>query len=141
MPVVICKEDVSFRLTNRARLLAVIKLIGLVEQREIGCITIIFVSDERLLEINRRFLFHDFYTDIVTFQYLTPPSIISGDLFISIDRVQENAVLMNMAFFEEIARVVIHGVLHLCGYKDKKAADKKLMRKKEDFYLKSMATL
>ena len=141
MPVSFYKENVRFRLSNRNRLLDVIKLIGLVEQKEIGDISVVFVSDKRLLEINRKFLDHDFFTDIITFQYSAGTSVISGDLFISIERVSENAVQLDVPFKDELSRVVIHGVLHLCGYRDKQAVEKNTMRKKEDFYLDSMKSL
>lgn len=100
-----------------------------------GDISIIFCSDEYLLKINEQYLGHNYYTDIVTFDYVEN-SVISGDLFISLDRVRDNAKELNIAFKEELNRVIIHGVLHLTGYKDKTEAEKKVMREKENFYLR-----
>jgi rRNA maturation RNase YbeY len=99
-----------------------------------GDITVVFVTDEYLLEINKTHLDHDYYTDIITFDY-TESNFISGDLFISYDRVLDNSKEFNVSSYNELCRVVFHGVLHLCGYKDKSSEDEKLMRAKESFYL------
>ena len=99
-----------------------------------GDITVVFVTDEYLLEMNRTHLDHDYYTDIITFDY-TESNFISGDLFISYDRVLDNSKEFNVSSYNELCRVVFHGVLHLCGYKDKSSEDEKLMRAKESFYL------
>lgn len=99
-----------------------------------GDITVIFVTDEYLLDINRTHLDHDYYTDIITFDF-TESNFISGDLFISYDRVLDNSKEFNVSSYNELCRVVFHGVLHLCGYKDKSSEDEKLMRAKESFYL------
>lgn len=115
------------------------KLIGSLIQKEekiFGDISVIFCSDEYLLKINEQYLGHNYYTDIVTFDYVEK-SVISGDLFISVDRVAENAEKYGNSFIEELHRVLIHGVLHLVGYKDKTTEEQSLMRDKEDFYLKS----
>jgi rRNA maturation RNase YbeY len=101
------------------------------ESKEFGDISLIFCSDEYLLEMNRTHLDHDYYTDIITFDY-TENQLVSGDLFISIDRVRENASDFNVSFVHELHRVIIHGVLHLCGYKDKSDEEEKLMRSKEN---------
>lgn len=101
------------------------------EQKEMGDITLIFCSDEYLLNVNREYLDHDYYTDIITFDY-TEDNIVSGDLFISLDRVGDNAQIHTVDFINELNRVVVHGVLHLCGYKDKSEEDEKLMRSKEN---------
>jgi probable rRNA maturation factor len=102
---------------------------------ETGDINVIFCSDENLLKINIDFLQHDFYTDIITFDYCED-SIVCGDLFISIDRVVDNAEKLSTDYAEELKRVCVHGVLHLCGYKDKSIEEENQMRSKEDFYLK-----
>jgi rRNA maturation RNase YbeY len=94
-------------------------------------VTLIFCSDNYLLEINQQHLNHDFFTDIVTFDYCVD-DLISGDLFISVDRVFENSAVYDVSFFTELHRVIVHGVLHLCGYKDKSTEDEVLMRSKED---------
>ncbi|HPS95671.1 MAG: rRNA maturation RNase YbeY [Bacteroidales bacterium] len=99
-----------------------------------GDINIIFCSDEYLLELNKKYLSHDFYTDIITFDNCSN-QIISGDLFISIDRVRENSKTYSSSFDEELHRVIVHGLLHLLGYKDKTKAQSKVMREKESFYL------
>jgi rRNA maturation RNase YbeY len=87
-----------------------------------------------LHEKNRSYLGHDTFTDIITFDY-SDRDLISGDIFISIDRVRENAPINNTPFENELSRVIIHGILHLLGYKDKGKKEKEIMRKKEDFYL------
>jgi rRNA maturation RNase YbeY len=99
-----------------------------------GDVNLIFCSDEALLKINIDFLQHDYYTDIITFDYCEE-NIVSGDLFISIDRVLDNSIELNTEYDSELKRVCVHGVLHLCGYKDKSDEDEKQMRAKEDFYL------
>ncbi len=104
------------------------------EFNKVGLISIILCSDNYLLDINKKFLNHDFYTDIVTFNYCEI-DIISGDLFISVDRIKENANLFNTSFNKELYRVIYHGVLHLIGYNDKTDDEKVVMRQKEDFYL------
>jgi rRNA maturation RNase YbeY len=95
---------------------------------------LIFCSDEYLLDVNKKYLNHDYYTDIITFDYVED-KIISGDIFISSDRVRENANQFNVSFEMELFRIIIHGILHLLGYKDKTKKDKSLMTEKENFYL------
>jgi len=104
------------------------------EGKSLKEIAIVFCSDEFLLDINNRFLNHDYYTDIITFDYVEDEKI-SGDLMISIDRVRDNALTEGVSFKEELNRVVIHGVLHLLGYGDKSSDEVLLMREKESFYL------
>lgn len=104
------------------------------EGRQCGEINYIFCDDEQELEINKQYLNHDFYTDIITFDY-TEENTISGDMYISIERVIENAKTYNTNFEDELRRVLIHGIMHLCGYKDKEPEDEKLMREKENFYM------
>lgn len=99
-----------------------------------GDISFIFCSDDYLLEVNRKFLQHDYFTDIITFDYVEN-NLISGDIFISVDRVKENAAKFSKTFENELYRILIHGILHLLGYKDKEIRDKVLMTEKEDFYL------
>ena len=105
------------------------------EQKRVGDISIVFCSDDYLLKVNNEFLKHDFYTDIITFDYCED-DLISGDLMISIDRVKENAETSKGLFIDELHRVIIHGVLHLLGYHDKSKEDIRVMREREDFYLK-----
>ena len=107
------------------------------EEKVLGDLTIIFCSDDYLLEVNREHLDHDYYTDIITFDY-SDYSTVSGDLFISVDRVKENASDFNVSFEHELHRVIIHGFLHLCGYFDKTNEDQILMRSKENQALSLM---
>ena len=100
----------------------------------LGEITIVFMDDDELLEYNEQHLNHDYYTDIITFDY-TESGVVSGDLLISIDRVQDNASNLGQSFLNELHRVCVHGVLHLLGYKDKSPEHQVEMRGKEDFYL------
>lgn len=97
-------------------------------------INYIFCDDEYLFKLNVEFLDHDTLTDIISFDY-SIGKIIQGDIFISVERVKENAVDFNVGFLNELYRVMVHGVLHYCGYKDKSETDEALMRSKEDFYL------
>ncbi len=102
-----------------------------IEGKTLDELSLVFCSDNYLLEINQQHLNHDFYTDIVTFDYCVD-DVVSGDLFISVDRVFENSAIYDVSFFHELHRVIIHGVLHLCGYKDKTKEDELAMRLKED---------
>lgn len=108
------------------------------EGKKMGDINYIFCDDEYLLKINQDYLQHDYYTDIITFDYVKGKKI-SGDIFVSVTRVSENAPLLSKSFEEELHRVIAHGVLHLCGYKDKTEAEIKEMRSKEDFYLNAIS--
>ncbi len=104
------------------------------ELKKAGDISIIFCSDEYLLEMNKTYLQHDYYTDIITFDYVEG-DVVSGDLFISLDRVKENAQQFDTALLKELYRVVFHGTLHLVGYKDKSETEQEQMRAKENYYL------
>jgi rRNA maturation RNase YbeY len=105
------------------------------EKKPLGELSYIFCSDQRLLEINRQFLQHDFYTDIITFPLSDAGQPISGEIYISVDRVRDNAREFGISIKNELLRVIFHGALHLCGYKDKSPSEEKLMRKMEDKYL------
>ncbi len=104
------------------------------DNSEVGQIDYIFCDDAYLLSLNQKYLKHDTLTDIITFDY-TEGDLVSGDIFISIDRIRENALKYKVDVDDELQRVIIHGILHFCGYKDKTKEDKLLMRKKEDYYL------
>lgn len=104
------------------------------EKKKAGYINFSFCSDAFLLSLNKKFLNHETLTDIITFQYPAHKKI-SAEIFISIPRVKENAKKFNVSFENELQRVMIHGILHLCGYKDKKTEERKEMRKMENFYL------
>jgi len=99
-----------------------------------GELAIVLCTDEYLLKVNQDFLNHDYYTDIITFDYCES-AVINGDLLISLDRVIENSLLENTGLLHELHRVIFHGVLHLCGYKDKSKKDIEVMRFKESYYL------
>ncbi|MDO5616374.1 MAG: rRNA maturation RNase YbeY [Cruoricaptor ignavus] len=104
------------------------------EQKKLGKINYIFCDDEYLLKVNQDYLQHDYYTDIITFDYVKGKTI-SGDIFVSLQRVKDNATTLSKNSEEEFRRVLAHGILHLCGYKDKTDDQQKEMRSKEDFYL------
>jgi probable rRNA maturation factor len=106
-----------------------------IEEGSPGEVTFIFCNDSYLLNMNIQYLQHDTLTDIITFDYCAEMGNVSGDIFISLDRVRENATELNLSFEEELKRVIIHGVLHLLGYNDKEASDEALMRRKENYYL------
>jgi probable rRNA maturation factor len=112
-----------------------LKELAKVEGFKIIELNYIFVSDEQLLEMNVSYLNHDTYTDIITFDNSEQEDKIEGDIFISVERVAENALKFNVSTETELIRVLSHGLLHLCGYLDKKPADVKLMREKEEYYL------
>ena len=111
-----------------------IEILILDEEKKVGNINYIFCDDEYLLKVNQDFLNHDYYTDIITFDYVKGKTI-SGDIFISLPRISENASTLSSSFEKELLRVLAHGVLHLCGYKDKSDEEEKEMSAKEDFYI------
>ena len=104
------------------------------ELKELGEINYVFCDDDYLLEMNIKELKHNTLTDIISLDY-TVGDLVSGDIFISVERVRENAGNLGIAFKEELYRVMVHGILHYCGYKDKSAEEQALMREKEDYYL------
>jgi len=122
------------KLDNLSKYKHWVKGIILEENKKEGDIVFVFCNDEYLLEKNIQFLNHDTYTDVITFDYCSD-SIINGDILISTERVKENAKALEVEFLTELNRVMVHGLLHLLGYKDKTELDAKLMRDKEDFYL------
>ena len=124
--------DISFELEDQDQIVNWISNVVSRENMQIEYLSYMFCSDEKLLEVNKQYLDHDYYTDIITFDQSDEEGIIEGDIFISIDRVRDNAKEMNQSFTDELHRVIIHGVLHLCGYGDKTPEEEKAMRKKED---------
>lgn len=125
-------------LVNRTALKRFIISLFKKEGKLVDSLSYIFCSDHYLLDINKQYLHHDFYTDIITFDLSADnKGPITGEVYISIDRVRDNAQNFNASFKQEIHRVIFHGALHLCGYKDKTAKEEILMRKKEDVYLAS----
>lgn len=128
-------EDTTYKIGQKLLLKRWIKTTIVSEGFNVGEINIILCSDSYLLDINKQYLQHDTYTDIVTFDNSERDDAIAGDIFISIDRVQENALKFGVPERDELHRVIIHGILHLCGYGDKQKEEKTLMTEKEDFYL------
>ncbi len=127
-------QNVKVSLTNRTHLKNYIRTIFKKEGKELESLNYIFCTDNALLDINRKYLKHDFYTDIITFN-LSENSAIRAEIYISIDRVRENARKLGVSFKSELHRVIFHGVLHLSGYNDKTKAEINKIREKEDFYL------
>ncbi|HNQ61734.1 MAG TPA: rRNA maturation RNase YbeY [Bacteroidia bacterium] len=129
------KEGVKFRLNDQAKLLKWLKATAKKESYKILCLNYIFCNDDYLLEMNKNYLNHNYFTDIITFDNSIQKNIIEGDVFISIDTINKNAKRFETGFDNELHRVMIHGLLHLLGYKDKTEKDKKKMRAMEDKYL------
>lgn len=129
------EEDIHFDLKNKLKVKQWIKATIAAEGYKLQELNYIFCSDSYLLQINQQYLDHDTYTDIITFDNSEKPGMIEGDIFISIDRTRENAKKFITGEINELHRVIIHGALHLLGYKDKTAESKKLMTAKEDQYL------
>lgn len=127
-------EDVSLPLFNQSSVATWLCNVCESENKELDEVSIIFCSDDYLLTMNNEYLQHDYYTDIITFDYCIDNQVV-GDLFISVDRVTDNAKLNQVSFDNELLRVMVHGILHLIGFKDKSDEDSKLMRLKEDEYL------
>ena len=127
-------EDTDFQFKNRTINNKWLRLVAESEIRRIGQISIIFCSDNYILDVNQQYLQHDYFTDIITFDYCEGDRL-SGDLFISVDTVRENAQEYGTEFTDELNRVIVHGVLHLIGYDDHSEDDIAVMRKKEDYYL------
>jgi probable rRNA maturation factor len=125
-------EDISFKIDLPRKKALWIKEVARREKKTIKEINYIFCSDEYLLQLNQGFLNHKTLTDIITFDNSEDKTSLQGEIYISIERVQENAIKFNTEFEDELHRVMIHGVLHLIGYKDKKPSEKALMRKKEE---------
>lgn len=135
MAITFNSEDTKFNITGHKREVASwMRMAAQEEGFRVGDVNVIFCSDPYLLEINRQYLHHDYYTDIITFDYCGD-CVLSGDLFISVDTVLGNADEYKVMFHVELLRVIIHGVMHLAGYKDKTDADAAKMRERENHYL------
>lgn len=128
------QEDIRFELKGKALNNRWLKMVAESEVKKLGPLSIIFCSDNYILDINIKYLQHDYFTDIITFDYCEG-DLVSGDLFISIDSVQENALHYNVKFEDELDRVMVHGLLHLIGYDDHTPEETALMRQKEDYYI------
>jgi len=129
------EEDITYKLKNKTSVRQWITQTIQAEGFKLKELTYIFCSDDYLLQINQQYLNHDTYTDIITFDNSETEKVIIGDIFISIDRIRENALKFNISDTDELHRVIIHGALHLLGYKDKTPVTKQKMTQKEDFYL------
>lgn len=127
-------EDIDFQFKPKRFTSSWLKTVAESEIRRLGEVNLIFCSDNYILDINQRFLQHDYFTDIITFDYCEG-NVLSGDLFISVDSVRENSLEYGTEFEDELNRVIVHGVLHLVGYDDHTEEDVKEMRSKENYYL------
>jgi probable rRNA maturation factor len=127
--------ELEFLLENEGQYSSWISNVISSENKKEGDINYIFCDDEYILEINKQYLDHDYYTDIISFDYSVGNEL-HGDIFVSIERVRENAIEFEVTFNEELKRVLVHGVLHYCGYKDKTEEEELLMRSKEDEKIK-----
>lgn len=142
MPRINASPDISFHqqvalttLRNRTQLKAFLGEIFKKEKTAARSVQFVFCTDKFLLDINRRFLQHDYYTDIISFNLASDGEPVEGEIYISVERVKENAASLGLPFGQELHRVIFHGILHFCGYKDKTDAEQREMRRKEDFYL------
>ncbi len=135
MPVQFFSADRPVPVRDRTALKGFIQRLFRQEGRKLEQLNYIFCSDAHLLRINQAYLRHDDYTDIITFDLSEEPGRITGEIYISTDRVRENARQLRQSLRSEMHRVIFHGALHLCGYTDKKPADQQVMRLKEDHYL------
>jgi rRNA maturation RNase YbeY len=127
-------EKTNFRIKNKIAVKSWLFDAIIQENKTLGYINIILCTDDYLHDLNQKYLSHDTLTDIITFDF-NEKELLVGEIFISIDRVKENAGIYGVKVVDELHRVIIHGVLHLCGYKDKSRKDKKLMTDKENYYL------
>ena len=127
-------EDIKFEFQGKLANNRWLRFVAEAEAKRIGEVNIIFCSDPYILDVNINYLGHDYYTDIITFDYVEG-DVLSGDLFISIDSVRENASFYEAEFPTELRRVMVHGLLHLIGYDDHTPEEQKEMRSKEDYYL------
>ncbi|EMR03103.1 rRNA maturation RNase YbeY [Cesiribacter andamanensis] len=134
-------EDIDFTLSNKLKTRSWIKKVCQEEGVSVRELNVIFCSDPYLRQLNKEYLQHDYFTDIVTFDNAEEEGVLEGDLFISIDRIQENSQDYAISTDQELRRVIIHGVLHLLGYGDKSEAEQTLMRQKEDACLSLYASL
>ena len=135
-PIEFFSEDIDFSLSHEAKIASWLKAVVEAENGILRQVNYIFCNDQYLHNINVKYLNHDTYTDVITFPYAE--AHVEGDIFISIDRIEENAVAFHVPFVQELHRVMVHGLLHLLGYLDKSPEEKTIMTSKEDFYLKML---
>ena len=129
-------DDILFCLKNKRKISNWLKDVANVENKQTGDLSYVFVTDEKILDMNRKYLKHDYYTDIITFDNSPSVSKISGEMYISIETVEQNANEYGVDFENELLRVIVHGLLHLCGYRDDTEESEKMMRQKETGYIK-----
>jgi len=134
MAVSFHSEQINFSISDETAVANWLQDVCVSEGKNLSEVSYIFCSDEYLLEMNRQYLNHDYYTAVITFDYCEADDV-SADVFISVDRVSENAQNIGVSATDELHRVMVHGLLHLLGYHDKESADKEQMTAKEDFYL------
>ncbi len=135
LPINFFKQEIKFELKQKKKLRQWINNAIIAQKYQLNVLNFIFCNDDYLLKLNLEYLNHDTLTDIITFDNATITTLISGDIYISIDRVKENAKIFNTKFTNELHRVMIHGTLHLLGFNDKSAKTKTIMTKAEDKYL------
>lgn len=140
MPIKFFNEEIKFNLKSKTQLKKWISNTITEEKFKTGEISYIFTSPEEILRINKEYLKHNYFTDIITFNYCEN-DMINGDIYICVDTVKNNSTRFNVTFIEELHRVMIHGILHLIGYNDKINEEKVLMREKENFYLERFKNL
>ena len=141
MTISFIKADANATLANRVALKSFIEKKVKKEGYSIDSLIYVFCSDKYLLKINKDFLSHDYYTDIISFDLSDVPGQLIGEVYISVDRVKDNAKTHGTTLKEELHRVIFHGALHFCGYKDKKPSDAKKMRQMEDAWLSAYMKL
>jgi len=135
MGIAFHQQNTHSKLSNRKTLKLFIQKLFKQEKTNLEQLDYIFCTDDFLLQMNQQYLKHNYFTDIITFNLSENTKTIVGEIYISIDRVKENAIQFNTSYVQELHRVLFHGALHLCGYKDKSKKDQVLMRQKENFYL------
>ncbi len=140
MAIQFFSEDIDFPNINKRDVKRWINKVATLKSKQVGKLNFIFVSDDKILEINRQYLEHDYYTDVITFDYIED-NIVSGDIFISLETVDSNAKKYGEDASRELHRVIIHGVLHLLGYKDKSDQEAKEMHTQENQALDLYASL
>ncbi len=134
MGVLIHHYHTGYQLPEDNHLIDLLGLVVQKEEQQVGDINVVFTTNEEILELNRKYLDHDYYTDVIAFHY-DNGEVVEGDVFISLDKVSENSEAFNATFTDEVVRVAVHGVLHLVGYHDKTSDEKAAMRAREDWYI------
>lgn len=135
MSIKIFYDEIKFRLKGSVKIRKFLERVILAENRRPGDLSIIFTGDAQLLEINKKFLGHDYYTDVISFVTNEDGKTVSGEVYISVDTVRENSVIYRVPEDEEIIRVMIHGLLHICGYSDEADDDRKLMAARQEMWM------